>query len=182
MKKITAVILAGVLILTGQQLVQASDDHYSEGYRSKFYGTVEEMPEGYIGTWIVNGRQVEVGPRTEIEQEYGRAAVGAYVEIKGRNDGQRFTAYELEVKRGGEVSGSREYQYHETSDRQEIYGTITARPKGLLGTWLIDEREVYVNERTRIDEEDGPANVGVRVEVKGNYQQNTFIVRELEVK
>ena len=105
MKKITVIILAGILMLAGQQLVRASDDH-SEGYRSKFYGTVEEMPTGYTGTWIVNGRQVEVTPQTKIEQEYGRAAVGSYVEIKGRSDGQLFTAYELEVKQGRDDSDS----------------------------------------------------------------------------
>jgi hypothetical protein len=179
MKKITVIILAGILMLAGQQLVRASDDH-SEGYRSKFYGTVEEMPTGYTGTWIVNGRQVEVTPQTKIEQEYGRAAVGSYVEIKGRSDGQLFTAYELEVKQGRDDSDSRSHYEH--SGNEEFYGTITTMPQGLLGTWVIDGREVYVNERTRIDEEDGPAQAGARVEVKGSYQKDTFVARKIEVK
>jgi hypothetical protein len=179
MKKLTAIILAGIMMLAGQALVVASDDK-SEGYRSKFYGTVEEMPEGYTGTWIVNGRQVEVTSRTKIEQEYGKAAVGSYVEIKGRSDGQTFTAYELEVKKGRGDSESRSHYEHSESD--EFYGTITTMPHGMLGTWVIDAREVYVNERTRIEEEDGPAKVGARVEVKGSYQKETFIARKIEVK
>ena len=178
MKKITVILLAGTMILAGQ-LVNASDDDYSKGYRSKFYGTVEQIPSNYIGTWIVNGRQIEVTPRTEIEQEYGRATVGSYVEIKGSSDGRTFDAYELEVKRG---SGDDDRGDDDDSGRHEFYGTINAKPQGRLGTWMIDGREVYVNERTRFEEEDGPARIGARVEVKGSYQQGTFVVRELEVE
>jgi hypothetical protein len=100
MKKITTILLAGMLVLAGAGLLVASDDR-SEGYRGKYYGIVEAMPSGYTGTWTVNGRSVEVGSQTKIEEEYGRAAVGAYVEVKGRTNGQVFQAYELEVKRSG---------------------------------------------------------------------------------
>jgi len=179
MKKITILLLAGILILTGQQMVKASDDH-ADGYRSKLYGTVEKMPADFTGTWIINGRSVEVTPRTKIEQEYGRAMVGSYVEIKGRNDGQIFHAYELEVKRGGERNG--DYSSSHDSDKNEFYGTVTSKPQGNLGTWVIDGREVFVDERTRIEEEHGRAEVGQRVEVKGHYQQQTFVARKLEVK
>lgn len=179
MKKTALVMLTGILILTVQQMVHASDDH-SDGYSSKFYGTVEEMPSGYIGTWIVNGRQVEVTQRTKIEQEYGPAAVGSYVEIKGNSDGQVFTAYELEVKQGRYDSGAGTHYEHSGTD--EFYGTITSMPQGRLGTWIVDGREIYVNERTRIDEEDGPAKTGARVEVKGSFQKDTFVARKIEVK
>lgn len=182
MKKTALILLAGILILTGQQIVSASDNH-SDGYRSKFYGTVEEMPpSGHVGTWIINGRQVEVTSRTEIEQEYGRADVGSYVEIKGRTDGQVFHAYELEVKREGNNKGNYSSSHDSNSEKNEFYGTIVAKPQGKLGTWIVDGREVFVDERTRIEEEYGPAEVGKRVEVKGYYQQQTFVARKLEVK
>jgi hypothetical protein len=100
MKKITAILLAGMLVLAGAGQSLASDD-YSAGYPGKYYGIIEAMPAGYTGTWTVNGRSIEVGSQTKIEEEYGRAAVGAYVEVKGRTDGQVFHAYELEVKRSG---------------------------------------------------------------------------------
>ena len=179
MNKITIIILTGILIFTGQQQVKASDDH-ADGYRSKFYGTVEKMPADFTGIWIVNGRQVEVTPKTKIEQEYGRAVVGSYVEIEGRNDGQIFHAYELEVKRGVDSKG--DHSYSLASDTKEFYGTITSKPQGNLGTWVIDGREIFVDERTRIEEEYGRAEVGKKVEVKGYYHQQTFVASELEVK
>lgn len=179
MKKMSAIILAGVMILTGQQFVQASDD-YGEGYRSKFYGTVEKIPQDYIGTWIVNGRAVEVTTSTKIEEEYGRATLGSYVEIKGRNDGQIFYARELEIKRGRDNSASD--SSYSRPDREEFHGTIEARPQGMLGTWKIDGRDIYVNERTRIEQEKGRADIGAKVKAKGYYQGQTFVARKLEVK
>lgn len=179
MKKATAIMLTAIMVFSGSQLVLASDD-YTEGYQSKLYGTVEEMPDGYMGTWIVNGRQVEVTPRTEIKQEYGQATVGSYVEIKGKNDGQVFHAYELEVKRG--IGSSNSPSYSERAENGEFYGTISSKPQGMLGTWIIDGREVYVNELTRIEEEYGRAEIGARVEVKGHFMKGTFVAREFEVK
>jgi hypothetical protein len=71
------------------------------GYPGKFYGIIESMPEGKIeGIWVINGREVLVTANTKIEEEYGRATVGAYVEVKGNYIDRTFTAYEIEVKRG----------------------------------------------------------------------------------
>ena len=179
MKKMVAVALAGLLVLIGQGRLLASGES-SEGYRGKFYGTVEQMPSNRIGTWIVDGRTVEVTPQTRIEEEYGRAGVGSYVEIKGYTDGKVFRAQEMEVKRAG--SGKGDDSYRNGTSYEEFYGTITAKPPGGIGTWKIDGREVLVDERTRIEEEYGRAEVGARVEVKGSYQQQVFVVRKLEVK
>lgn len=102
MKKITSILVAAMMLAAFQGAVYAGDDH---GYRSTFYGTVEELPAEFNGTWVVNGRPVEVTPQTTIEQEHGRIAVGSYVEIKGRSDGRKFTAHKVEVKRRASESG-----------------------------------------------------------------------------
>ncbi len=102
MKKIIATILAALTLAAVHTAVLASDDY---GYRSKFFGTVEALPAGFSGTWIVNGRSVEVTPQTVIEQEHARIAVGTYVEIEGRSDGRTFTAHKVEVKRRANNSG-----------------------------------------------------------------------------
>lgn len=70
-----------------------------EKYESKIYGTVSYIPEGGIGTWVVNSKEVLVTKNTIIEEEHGKATVGAYVEVKGSYDGKTFTAYKIEVKR-----------------------------------------------------------------------------------
>lgn len=73
------------------------------GYtHAKFYGIIEKMPDkGMEGAWQVNGRMINVTPRTRIEEEYGRAVTGAYVEVKGGYSGESFVARKIEVKRSG---------------------------------------------------------------------------------
>ena len=66
---------------------------------SRFYGTVQKIPAGRCGAWIVNGRQILVARETKIVEGYGSALVGAYVEVEGYNTGKSFNACKVEVKR-----------------------------------------------------------------------------------
>ena len=66
---------------------------------SRFYGTVQKIPTGRCGAWIVNGRQILVARDTKIVEGYGSAVVGAYVEVEGYNTGKSFNACKVEVKR-----------------------------------------------------------------------------------
>jgi hypothetical protein len=120
MKKIIVTILAALTLAAVQTAVFASDDY---GYRSKLFGTVEALPTGYSGTWIVNGRSVEVSPQTVIEQEHDGIAVGTYVEIEGRSDGRTFIAHKVEVKRRAYDAGhdGDDLRRHST-DKDEMYG------------------------------------------------------------
>lgn len=107
MKTLSAVLAMGLAIVLTTGTASASEYERREGrehkrherYESKIYGTVEKLPKGFIGTWVVNGKEVLVTKDTFIEEEHGKAAVGAYVEVKGSYDGKIFTAYKIEVKR-----------------------------------------------------------------------------------
>jgi hypothetical protein len=66
---------------------------------SRFYGTVQKIPTGRAGAWIVNGRKIVVVKETKIVEGYGSAVVGAYVEVEGYNTGKSFNACKVEVKR-----------------------------------------------------------------------------------
>ena len=66
---------------------------------SRFYGTVQKIPAGRCGAWIVNDRQILVARETKIVEGYGSAVVGAYVEVEGYNTGKSFNACKVEVKR-----------------------------------------------------------------------------------
>ena len=49
-----------------------------------FFGVVEAMPpSGLVGVWTIDGKTVNVTESTELEQEDGPFAVGAYVKVKG---------------------------------------------------------------------------------------------------
>ncbi len=56
--------------------------------RIEFYGTVQFIPPGLIGTWIIDGRPVYTTQSTRFEQEHGFFAVGVRVEVKGYLQGE----------------------------------------------------------------------------------------------
>lgn len=106
-KATTIVMVMGLAlaVAAGPVLASTHDDELADnpqGYpisESKFYGTVENLPQGNIGTWIVNGRAITVTRDTRIKEKYGTATAGSFVEIKGNNTGTTFIAYKVEVKR-----------------------------------------------------------------------------------
>ena len=66
---------------------------------SKFYGTVEALPQtGMDGVWKIDGREVVVTSTTRIKEEYSKLEIGASVEVEGSFSDNTFTAYEIEVK------------------------------------------------------------------------------------
>lgn len=75
------------------------DYELKEKYENEFYGTIEKLPDSLTGIWTISGRQVSVSKDTYIDEEHGKARVGAYVEVKGRQDGKAFKAYKIEIKR-----------------------------------------------------------------------------------
>lgn len=107
MKTLSTVLAVGLVIALTAGTVFSSEYEKREGRESqrsettktKFYGTVAKMPDGGTGTWVVDGKEIQVAKDTVIEEEHGKAAVGAYVEVKGSYDGKTFKARKIEVKR-----------------------------------------------------------------------------------
>ncbi len=172
--------IVGLFFLTTAPTIASEDDWYEHGrgYRgstAKFYGVVERMPEaGYEGIWIVDGRRVLVTKQTYIEEEYGRATMGAYIEVKGYYEGDTFKAYKIEVKRSGN---------YRPSYSNKFYGVVEWMPKdSKVGIWIISGKAVKVGRHTRIKEEYGKLSIGSTVEVKGNSSADLFIASEIEVK
>jgi hypothetical protein len=98
---LTAVL--GFVFITGSGTLLAgeigSEESPPERYESKFYGTVEKLPQGMVGTWIINKRDIAITKETRISERHGKAVPGAYVEVEGINTGKAFTAHKIEVKR-----------------------------------------------------------------------------------
>ena len=107
MKTAVAVIGLGMAAATvpgngfasGSEREESYEHHDSRGGESKIYGTVKKMPSDRIGTWTVDGREIKVTNETRIKEEYGKAVIGAYVEIEGTKTDKGFTAHKIEVKR-----------------------------------------------------------------------------------
>jgi hypothetical protein len=128
----------------------------------------------------VAGRQIAVTAGTEIEQEHGRLGIGAYVEVEGTYDGRDFQADEIEVKQGAMATPAS--LPDQGMEKREIYGRVTRIPVGGLGTWMIDDQEIYVDDNTRIEEKHGPVAIGVPVEIKGTSRGRSFHAQKIKVE
>jgi len=177
--------------------VEGSSDTAQSPYPGKFYGTVESMPDtGRDGIWVINGRDILVTGNTRIEEEYGKAAPGAFVEVKGDYSGKTFTAYKIEIKGTGrhhEIApltekgpGDRPRDYfpqHERVFNSRLEGVIEGMPKsGYEGIWVIQGRKIEVTAKTIISETGGRAAVGTFVKVKGVRSGETITAYEIEIE
>ena len=146
----------------------------------KFYGTIESMPVGRVGTWLISGRQVEVTSATWVDEHKGVAQVGAPVEVEGiqQADGS-VQAFKIEVERRAR-GGNR----NTIGTYTKFYGIIESLPAdGLIGTWQVSGRTVEVTTATYIEMEDGIPTVGAFVEVKGYLRpDNSILADKVEVK
>ncbi|HQR31371.1 MAG TPA: DUF5666 domain-containing protein [Blastocatellia bacterium] len=136
----------------------------------RFFGSLTKLPDvsiqignGRAGDWIVGGKTVHVEPRTRINEEHGRAAVGAYLEVEGnqRADGS-VDAAEITVERDATAPAG-------TVGYMDFYGPIRTLPSAanLVGVWMVDGKTVNVSSTTKLEKGRVEFAAGVIVEVKG---------------
>jgi hypothetical protein len=98
------------------------------------YGVIDALPDGFptnrTGTWIISGIAYTVTAETELEQEYGMFAVGAFVEV------------EYTLVNGERVATDIETHVAPGKGRAVAAGVLQQRPNDDLGTWRIDD-DVY---------------------------------------
>jgi hypothetical protein len=113
MKTLTTILTIGLLIALTPAFTFSSDherragdmDSHPGTYESKIYGIVEQLPvKGLSGTWVVNGREINVTKNTILKEKHGMIEVGAYVKVEGTHVDRTFTAREVEVKKAKEAS------------------------------------------------------------------------------
>lgn len=67
----------------------------------EFFGAVEAMPgNGYVGTWIISGKTVEVTPQTEVKLKRGPISIGSAVKVHGFSQDGRYIVREIEASKG----------------------------------------------------------------------------------
>ncbi len=100
MKTLSMILVFCMVLALSAGNALSSDHKEHHASSAKFYGTVEAMPkDGFEGKWIIDGREIIVTKDTFIEEKYGKAAPGVYVEVKGNRSGNTIIAYEIEIKR-----------------------------------------------------------------------------------
>jgi uncharacterized protein (TIGR03437 family) len=147
------------------------------GLPTKFSGKIEELPStpGRVGDWKVSGKTIHVSAMTEIEEDRGQVAVGAFVEIEGllQSDGS-INATEIEVKPDNAAGIPVKFL-----GRVEKLPDTTTR----IGDWVISGRTVKVTANTTIKTEKGQPMIGSLVEIEGLVQlDGSIIATKIEVK
>lgn len=150
-----------------------------------FRGIINSLPAttGYIGDWKVSGRPVRVTSDTKINEEQGKVAVGAMVEVKGVAD-PTGTVLALSIVVIKNVPEPGYIKFLGVIKSIEPLPAASAGPQpSLIGTWKVGDRTVKVLPETKINQENGPAQVGALVEVEGILQTDGSVVAKyIEVK
>ena len=68
------------------------------GSESRLSGTVEKLPDGLLGNWQVDGKEISVTSDTLIKERLGKAKVGAYVQIDGTCSDKTLDASRIQVR------------------------------------------------------------------------------------
>jgi hypothetical protein len=67
----------------------------------EFRGVVEAMPGGgYVGTWVISGKTVEVTPQTEVKLKRGDINLGTQVKVHGFPQDGSYIVREIEASKG----------------------------------------------------------------------------------
>jgi len=114
-KRILAVSLATLLLLGpfveitpalarrgADDSLERLDDRGRGGRQGQreFFGAVEQLPQkGYIGVWVIDGREVHVTPQAELDFRGGPVAVGTVVKVEGRTVEGKYIAREIKTRR-----------------------------------------------------------------------------------
>ncbi|MGH9836036.1 MAG: DUF5666 domain-containing protein, partial [Blastocatellia bacterium] len=140
-------------------------------------GPIISLPntDGFIGQWQVGRTKINVTSNTKIEQDRGRIAIGAIVEVEGvkQNDGS-INAGKIEVKIGPPNGVPTKFS-----------GQIEELPStpGRIGDWKVAGKIIHVTATTKIEQDRGQVAVGVNVEIEGLAQNDGSInALEIEVK
>ena len=90
---------AGAVFASGNEHHEGRNYEHDDRHNSKIYGKVQSLPDGKIGAWNVNGKEIEVSHNTLIREKHGEAEIGSYVEVEGTLSGKTMRAHKIEVKR-----------------------------------------------------------------------------------
>lgn len=61
-------------------------------------GTVEKIPKGSLGTWVIGDKEVLVLKDTVLQEKKGKATLGSLVEVVGIRAGETFQAGRIETQ------------------------------------------------------------------------------------
>lgn len=116
-----------------------------EQVRQRFFGLIEQVPEGYTptldlplhgnpgisGTWIISGTAFVSTEQTRLKDRHGPLAVGACASVKYRVvDG---------VNMADEIRSEKIFMCYRPVSFNQAYGYVVTFPDDLVGAWVITD-------------------------------------------
>lgn len=131
-----------------------------------FYGQIKGLPQqGLIGDWTVGAKTVHVNDKTRIDEDRGKAALNAFVEVYGYllND-DKVGALKIVVRPVPPTTAANINRSY-----VEFFGDLTKLPdtRHYIGDWEVGGKVIHVKERTVIFRERAAINLNVTVEIYG---------------
>jgi hypothetical protein len=144
----------------------------ASSYPYELYGMIEQMTPA-AGEWTVAGTRVCVDKETKRVERYGRLAVGALVEVEGREDMESGCLRAAFIK-----TRTTHHQEQLTfGNKIKFFGIVNHVPDTITGNWSISGQTVTVKPATEIGS--GTVRNGSRVRVRGYMHQGRVIATEI---
>jgi hypothetical protein len=147
---------------------------------SKFYGLINAIPAGYLGTWTIGNGFFISTSTTELEEEHGDFAVGVCAEVEYYQDaGGDHVATEIGTEEA--------YKCNTNTYTNEAYGIVASFPPDLYGSWAIAHggahAEIYnASLATQFEQSHGTFAAGVCVKVKYYVEEGVNHAVEIETE
>lgn len=147
---------------TAVEIGTSSPDDCSGGTANpeiKFYGLIETVPAGNIGSWTIGGQTFISDASTQLGQEHGAFASGVCAEVEYYVSGGDNIATEIKTEDPYHCNGG--------SYTNDAYGLVDSFPDALFGSWVIDG-VTYVASvgTTQFKQDDGAFAAGACVKVE----------------
>lgn len=153
---------AGYTIISGTRTLATVESKIADECANglKAYGVIEQFPANMTGTWQISTLEYEVISSTELVEEFGAFALGAYVEV------------EFEIVDGLLVASKIETHVAPGAGRTNIIGTLESQNNGqwtVDGTTYTADRAILISQNPQIGQ---PVQLNL-------YQQagQTFVTR-----
>jgi hypothetical protein len=99
--EIKAIQSGDSLTATKVEVKRAKTSGSPAAMENTLHGTIENLPKGLLGTWVVSGKEILVLKKTVITGKNGKPEIGTPVQVQGTVLEETFIVSRIEIKQDG---------------------------------------------------------------------------------
>lgn len=173
MKKIVTTTLVLLIGLSGTAFSKEKNNN-KEINEAKVYGSIQNMPKNFTGVWVVNKKNIEVNNQTKFEGNKSNYKKGIGVKIEAKLLGNKFVAEEIETYNTNSIIKEK--------TEIDLYGSVESMPKNFTGVWVVNKKNIEVNDKTKFEGNKSDYKQGIDVKIETELVGNKYIAEEIEIK